>query len=192
MTMGLMALAIAVSLVMGLLLGGEVRYAFKGGAPREVGELTHLMPDEGLSNRYVRGSGLLSMAGAIRYERSLEGDSFRLAPVAGNPMIWVEIRVPEGMEGPKFVPPTSFAGRLVPLRGAGLRHLGLRESVRRLGGGEMPEGAWLLVDGASPRASRWAVAMVALFVAFAAWNAAGLVRLTRPRRAPLVPAGAGN
>ncbi len=191
LTMGLMALAIAVSLGMSLLLGSEVQYAFGGGAPREVGELTHLMPGVALSNRYVRATGLLSMAGAIRYERPLEGDSFRLAPVAGNPKIWVEIRVPEGMEGPKFVPPTSFAGRLVPLRGAGLRHLGLSASLRRLGGAEVPEGAWLLVDGASPRASRWAAALVLLFVAFAAWNVAGLLRLAKPRRAPPLPGGAG-
>jgi hypothetical protein len=182
LTMGLMALAIAVSLGMSVLLGGEVHYAFAGGPPREVGDLTHLAPGEGHANRYVRASGLLSMAGAIRYERPLEGDSFRLAPVAGNARIWVEIRVPEGMEGPKFVPPTSFAGRLVPLREAGLRHLGLAASVRRLGGGEVPEGAWLLVDGASPRASRWAVALALLFVAFAGWNAAGLLRLAKPRR----------
>lgn len=186
MTMGLMVLAIAVSLGMSSLLRGEVQYAFTGGLPREVGDLTHLAPSEGLSNRYVRASGLLSMAGAIRYERPLEGDSFRLAPVAGNANVWVEIRVPEGMEGPKFVPPTSFAGRLVPLREAGLRHLGLAASVRRLGGGDVPEGAWLMVDGASPRASRWAVALVLLFAAFASWNAAGLLRLARPRRgAPL-------
>lgn len=186
LTMGLMVLAIAVSLGMSSLLRGEVQYAFTGGLPREVGDLTHLAPSEGLSNRYVRASGLLSMAGAIRYERPLEGDSFRLAPVAGNANVWVEIRVPEGMEGPKFVPPTSFAGRLVPLREAGLRHLGLAASVRRLGGGDVPEGAWLMVDGASPRASRWAVALVLLFAAFASWNAAGLLRLARPRRgAPL-------
>ncbi|MCU0685609.1 MAG: hypothetical protein MUF34_25765 [Polyangiaceae bacterium] len=183
LTMGLMSLAIAVSLGMSLLLAGEVRYAFGGGPPREVGDLTHLTPGEELSNRYVRAAALLSMAGAIRYERPLEGDSFRLAPVAGNPAVWAEIRIPEGMEGPKFVPPTSFAGRLVPLREAGLRHLGLAASLRRLGGAEVPEGAWLLVDGASPRASRWAVALSLLFASFAAWNAAGLVRLAKPRRA---------
>jgi hypothetical protein len=180
--MVLMALAVAVSLAMAVLLGGEVRYAWAGGAPDEVGDLTRLEPTVALSNRYVRATGLLSMAGAIRYERPLEGDSFRLAPVAGNPRIWVEIRVPEGMEGPKFVPPTSYAGRLVPFRGAGLRHVGLAASVRRLGGGEVPEGAWLLVDGASPRASRWAVALALVFGGFAAWNVTGLVRLVRPRR----------
>jgi hypothetical protein len=41
----------------------------------------------------------------------------------------------------------------------------------------VPEGAWLLIDGSSPRASRWAVALVALFLGFAAWNIAGIVRV---------------
>jgi hypothetical protein len=162
---------------MGVALLGEARYALTPGQPADVGDLTPLRPGTDLANRYVRATGLLGTAGAIRYGRAAEGDSFRLAPVAGNPGLWVEIRVPEGFEGPRFVPPTQFAGRLVPFKDAGIRHVGLANAVRDQSELRIPEGAWLLIDGSSPRASRWAVALVALFAAFAVWNLAGVARV---------------
>lgn len=166
-------------------LRGEARYAFTPGAPLEVGDLTSLHPTGDLANRYVRGSALLGTSGAIKYGRAAEGDSFRLAPVAGNPDVWVEIRVPEGFEGPRFVPPTSFAGRLVPFGSAGLRHSSLAAAVRERTHVTVPSNAWLLVDGSSPRASRWALALVLLFAGFSGWNlvAAGrLIARVRDRR----------
>jgi tellurite resistance protein TehA-like permease len=41
----------------------------------------------------------------------------------------------------------------------------------------VPEGSWILVDGTSPRASRWALALAALFLGFAVWNTVSAVRL---------------
>lgn len=175
----LMGATLVASLWMAVALRGEIRYALSPAAPLEVGDLVQSTPDPGMANRYVRATGLLASAGAIRYERPMEGDSFRLAPIAGNPNVWVEIRVPEGMEGPKFAPPTSFVGRLVPFERAGLRHAGLEKSVAAAGGGAVPAQAWLLVEGASPRASRWAIALGVLLFYFACWNGVGLYRLLR-------------
>ncbi len=180
----LMALTALASAWMAVALLAEARYALSPGQPAELGDLTPLHPSADLANRYVRATGLLSTSGAIRYGRAAEGDSFRLAPVAGNPGLWVEIRVPEGLEGPRFVPPTTFAGRLVPFRKAGVRHVGLTRSVHEQTEVTVPEDAWLLIDGSSPRASRWAVALTALFAGFAAWNLAGIARiLARVREA---------
>jgi hypothetical protein len=182
----LMALTAAAAVWMALALLGEARYALAPGQPFDVGDLTSLRLDEGsrpqapgadLANHYVSGTGLLGTRGAIRYGRAAEGDSFRLAPVAGNPGLWVEIRVPEGFEGPRFVPPTTFAGRLVPFQKAGVRHVGLIKAVHDQTEVTVPEGAWLLIDGSSPRASRWAVALAALFAGFALWNVAGAARV---------------
>ena len=156
---------------------GEARYAVTPGQPLDIGDLAPLRPGVDLANRYVHATGLLGTQGAIRYGRAAEGDSFRLAPVAGNPGIWVEIRVPEGFEGPRFVPPTTFAGRLVPFKKVGLRHVGLSGSVQEQTQISMPENAWVLIDGSSPRASRWAVALTLLFFGFAAWNVAGVARV---------------
>ena len=179
LTVVLMAVTILASAALTLALRREVSYALSAKSPLDLGDLAQAAPPDGLENRYVRAEGLLSTAGAIRYERPMEGDSFRLAPLAGQRRVWVEIRVPEGLEGPKFTPPTIFAGRLVPFHSAGIRHLGLTASVESAGLGAVPEDALLLVDGASPRASRWSLALFALLAYFAAWNAVGLLRLTK-------------
>jgi hypothetical protein len=163
-------------------LQSEVGYATTSPVPTDVGDLATIDLRALQPGQYVEARGMLSTAGALRYSRPLEGDSFRLQPVAGNSSVWVEIRVPEGMEGPRFVPPTTFAGRLVPLRDAGIRHAGLAGSVKRETGAVLGEHAWVLIDGASPRASRWAVALFALFGFFGLWNIGNVVRILRPIR----------
>jgi hypothetical protein len=173
----LMAITALAAAWMAISLLAEGRYALSPGQPVDLGDLTSLHPGGDLANHYVRATGLLGTSGAIRYGRAAEGDSFRLAPVAGNPGLWVEIRVPEGFEGPRFVPPTTFAGRLVPFRKAGVRHVGLIKAVRDQAEVRIPDDAWLLIDGSSPRASRWAVALATLFAGFAAWNLAGMARI---------------
>ncbi|MEZ4295206.1 MAG: hypothetical protein R3B70_09545 [Polyangiaceae bacterium] len=180
----LMILTALAAITMSVLLFGEARYALAPSSPTEVGELATLKPTGDLENKYVLASGLLGATGAIRYARTAESDSFRLMPVAGNPAIWVEIRVPEGFEGPRFVPPNKFAGRLVPMSKAGMRHVGLAKSVKDQTEVTIPPDAWVLVDGASPRASRWAIALAAMFVAFAVWNLFGVARVLRPVRDP--------
>ena len=87
--------------------------------------------------------------------------------------------MPSGIEPGRYVPPTSFAGRLVRFDAAGPRHRGLAASVTELTGQPVPPGAWLLVDGEAPSQSRWAVALVVLFAGFAAWNAFVIARLAR-------------
>ena len=47
----------------------------------------------------------------------------------------------------------------MPFRKAGVRHVGLVKAVRAQTEVNVPEDAWLLIDGSSPRASRWAVAL---------------------------------
>lgn len=181
LTLVTMSVTLLVSLLMALALRGQAAYALTSAEPRDLGYLAQSDPGPQLANRYVRGEALLSSEGAVRYSRPVEGDSYRLAHVAGNERIWVEVRVPDGMEGPHFVPPSSFVGRLVPLKSAGLSHAELSEAVTTTGG-KMPADAWLLQDGAAPRGSRWAVGLMALFLAFAGFNAFGLYRLSRPVR----------
>lgn len=176
-TVLLMVLTAAAAAWMAVSLLGEARYAVTPGHPLDVGDLTALHPGEEMANRYVRATALLGTTGAIRYGRAAEGDSFRLAPVAGNPKLWVEIRVPEGFEGPRFVPPTVFAGRLVPFKKAGVRHVGLGGAVHEQTTSAVPEDAWLLIDGGSPRASRWAIALALLFAGFSVWNLASVARV---------------
>jgi len=183
-TVVLMAITAIAAAWMAVVLLGEARYALTRGDLLDVPDLATLTPGADIENRYVRTSGLLGTTGAIRYGRAAEGDSFRLAPIAANSKIWVEIRVPEGFEGPRFVPPTNFAGRFVPFKKAGVRHARLPESVRAQTDKPVPDDAWVLIDGCSPRASRWALALVLLFFGFSMWNVAGIVRILARVRDP--------
>jgi hypothetical protein len=168
------------SLVFAAAVAADVRYSLRMEAARDIGTLTRLAPAQELADTWVRAEGQLSVTEAIRYRRPLERDSYRLASVEQNPRIWVQIRVPEGEEDPRFVPPDSFVGRLIPVSGLGLRQRGLAEAIGDAGLSPVRGDAWLLVDGESPAALRWVLGLLALLLAFAAFNVVGLVRLLRP------------
>ncbi|HTQ07241.1 MAG TPA: hypothetical protein VMI54_25465 [Polyangiaceae bacterium] len=157
----------------------DVLYSFRGGPPRDLGDLVSLKLEPSLAGSWVRGEGQLSATRAIRYARPLEHDTYRLASVDGNPKLWVQIRVPANEEGPRFVPPDSFVGRLLPMSELGIRQRGLPDAVGKSGVDAPANDAWLLVDGESPAALRWALGLLALLLAFATFNVVGLVRLTR-------------
>jgi len=158
----------------------DVAYSLRGGEPVALGELgNNRRLDRGLANRWVQGEGELSTTKAIRYKRPLERDSYRLAELADNPRVWVQVRVPENEEGPRFVPPASFVGRLVPVSELSLRQRGLPDAVEKAGLEPPPADAWLLVDGESPKGQRWALGLLALLLAFSAFNVVGLLRLGR-------------
>ena len=180
LTLATLSATVLASLAMTHALASEVTYGLRGGAPVDLGSLAHVTPSADLDNAWVHGEALLATTGAVRYGRPLESDTYRLAPVAGNSKIWVQIRVPAGMEGPHFVPPTSFVGRLIPAGDAGLRHGGLRASVDEAGSTQMPDGAWLLIDGEAPATTRWTLGVVALLLGFAGFGVYGLYRLLRP------------
>jgi hypothetical protein len=181
-TLVVMSVTALASVAMLAAVLGEALYAVRGGSPTDLGELTAFSPNAERTNTFVRGGASLGNQGAIRYARPLETDSFRLAPVDGNPSVWVEIRVPREQESERFVPPASFVGRLVPFTRAGLRHVGLPEEVKAVTGAAVPEHAWLLVDGETPPSVSWALGLVGLFTGFLAFNTFGLVRLLRPIR----------
>jgi hypothetical protein len=190
-TLILMVLTTIAALALAWSLRGEARYATANSQPIEIGDLAHFTPSDSAKNSYVRASGSLGTTGAIRYGRAAEGDSFRLAPIAGNEKVWVEIRVPEGFEGPRFIPPSTFAGRLVPMSDAGLRQWMLRSDVEEKTGTRVPPDAWLLIDSTSPRASRWALLLTVLLLGFAAWNVVGIARILSRARDGAAPAPPG-
>jgi hypothetical protein len=71
---------------------------------------------------------------------------------------------------------------MMPIRGAAFRYRGLGSSVQELTGAVVPADAWVLVDGATPTASRWTVALAALFALFAGYNLVTIARIVRPVR----------
>jgi len=174
---GLLGFTALVCTAMAVSLSSDAAFAFAQPIARNLGELA-TAPAEALEGAgFVRGHGLVGAGGAIRYERPLQSDTFRAVPVAGRPDVWIELRLPAGAESGRYVPPAEFQGRLVRLDEAGPRHRGLRSAIEATTGQKLPAKAWLLVDGESPKNSRWAVMLVAMFGAFAAWNAGAIRKL---------------
>jgi hypothetical protein len=179
-TLVTLGIGAALSLRLALAVVPDVTYSLQGGTPRDLGDLTSARLEAALDDSWVHGEGQLSVTRAIRYARPLEHDTYRLASVEGKPNVWVQIRVPANEEGPRFVPPDSFVGRMIPMSKLGIRQRGLRDAVREAGLTRPGDDAWLLVDGESPAALRWALGLFGLLLAFAAFNVLGLVRLLRP------------
>jgi len=179
-TVTLMIATGVLAAIMMIGLFSDVRYALTSSDPEDIGDLGRWTPDASMTNRFVRGTGRLG-TGGIRYDRPMERDSFQLNPIAGNDKVWVEMRLPSGSES-SLPPPTVLVGRLMPFAKAALRYGGLARSVREATGVELPADAWVLVDGATPNASRWTVALAALFAVFAAYNLVTIARVVRPAR----------
>lgn len=170
---GLAALGLMVALRV------HVAYGLMGGQPVEVGALAHFQPSDSQANTWIHGYGALG-GPAVSYRRPLDPDRFRLAPLADNPRIWIEMREPGDSDPAFFVAPESFVGRLTPVNEPGLRHNDLLAALRATGQATPPADAWLLIDGESPASDRGMVGLAALLMAFAGFSIFGLYRLAAP------------
>jgi hypothetical protein len=179
LTVALLFLVALTASAMTVSLRGEAAYAFSDAAGVDVGDLYAVSPTAIQGNSYVRGHGALGGALAVRFERPFERDTYRVWPVMGRRDVWVETRVPAGEEGSRYLPPTTFAGRVVRWSESGIRHRGLEATAAALSGQAIPAGAWLIVDGESPARARWALSLAVLFAGFAVWSVVTAARLLR-------------
>lgn len=166
-----------------LSLRGELGFSLASGAPRALGELSAFSPQRGDANTWVQGEGSLEIDGAVAYHRPLESDSYRLSRVSGANKLWVQVRVPRDDDDPdhkRFVPPSSFVGRLVPISQGGLRLSQLPSAIAAAGRPPLPSDAWLLIDGEAPATTRWTLGLGLLLLGFAGFSLYGLQRLLRP------------
>jgi hypothetical protein len=174
----LLATAVA-SVAMALALRNDAKYSFADTIPEDLGELAKAQPSAFAQNHYVHGRAVLGGASALRFERPFQSDTFRVSPVQGHPNIWAEVRVREGAETGRYVPPSEFTGHLVRFDAAGPKQRGLARAIEDATGQKVPEGAWLIVDGEAPSDSKWAVALMAMFSTFALWNVLSALKLVR-------------
>jgi hypothetical protein len=175
-----LTLTVLASVALLAALRSDFEYAWYSLPPTDIGDLATFESARKHANTWARAEGSLSATNAIRYGRPLESDTYRLAPVENNPDLWVQVRVPSGLEGPHFVPPTSFVGRLVPLRDAGLRYSGLPSAAEEATSAAPTPSAWILIDGEAPSTTRWVMGLMVLFVFCAGFGIYGLARLIRP------------
>jgi hypothetical protein len=181
LTVVTLGFAAVLSLAMVFALRGDVAYALARSTPAGLGELRTASSETLAANEngLVRAEGMLGAAGGIRYERPFLDDTFRTLAVAGRDDIWVDVRVPAGLESGRWEPPRAFTGRLVRFGGAGPRHRGLASAIERTTGSAVPAAAWLVVDGEDPESARWTVLLAAMFLGFAVWNAMSIARILR-------------
>src|SRR4051812_24333369 len=183
LTLAVMSVTLLGSLLLTFALRGELVFSLSGKPPHAVGELSRFTPHAQDENTWVQGEGELEVQGAIAYRRPLENDSYRLSRVSGAEKLWVQVRVPRDEDDPdhkRFVPPTSFVGRLVPASHGGVRLSQLGSAIAEAGRPPLPSDAWLLIDGEGPASTRWTLGLGALLLGFAAFNLIGLMRLLRP------------
>lgn len=183
LTLVVMATTLLASLALAASLRGELWFSLSSAAPRAVGELSAFKPQRHDENTWIQGEGELEIHGAIAYRRPLEGASYRLSRVRGADKLWVQVRVPADDDDPghkRFVPPTSFVGRLVPAAHGGVRLSQLSGAIAEAGRPPLPGDAWLLIDGEAPATTRWTLGVAALLLGFAAFNLYGLRSLLRP------------
>jgi hypothetical protein len=157
----------------------DVSYAFVSAPPREVGDLAAW---DGSDGGYVRATGRVSAARAIRYDRLFSTGSFRLCPIlreGEGEAVWVELTLPEGVDTARFIPPDHFEGRLVPFEQAGPRYRGLAGAVQRETGRTIGPRAWLLISEGAPSAVQWAPLLALLMTLLATWNVVALAKLAR-------------
>jgi len=176
LTMGL-TVALSGWIISGL--SAQAVFALRGGAPRELGSLTNVQLTPNLENVWVHGAAELADR-SIEYRRPLDADRYRLSEVKGNGNVWVELRIPSGIEPEHYVPPNSFVGRLVPFEKTGLRHRALADDVAEALGHPPSPNAWLLIDGEAPATTRWTLGLILLFLAFVLFNVWGIARLFAP------------
>ncbi len=178
LTLVLLLVTTLAALAMVVSLRHDAAYAFARAASTDLGDL-RTSEISFTPNSFAMGRGMLASSQALRYERPFESDTYRIAPVAGRPNVWVEVRVPAGQEGSRYVPKETFSGRLIPFSSTGPRHRGLPSAITAKTGLVVTDDAWLVVDGEAPTNSRWAVALVTLFSAFALWSLVAFFRLAR-------------
>lgn len=183
LTLVVMSVTLLGSILLTFALRGELSFSLSGKPPHGVGELSRFKPQAHDENTWVQGEGELEVEGAIAYRRPLEADSYRLSRVTGTHKLWVQVRVPRDDDDPnhkRFVPPTSFVGRLVPADHGGVRLSQLSGAIAEAGRPELPGDAWLLIDGEAPATTRWTLGVGVLLLGFAAFNLFGLRHLLRP------------
>ena len=181
-TVGMLVFTALASLAMVVALRQDAAYAFASAQPTDLGDLGGAPAGAFVENGFVRGSAMLGAAHAIKFERPLVSDSFRLMPVVGRPNVWVEVRVPAGAENIRYVPPNQLTGHLVRFDSAGPKHRGLASAIHDATGQKVPDASWLLVEGDAPMGARWAIMLVAMFLGFAVWNLSITAKMLRKVR----------
>ncbi len=169
-----------VSLALGWQFKDDAVYAMRGGSPHSLGDGRVVSSAElaAHANGYVTLQASPSMAGAVTYSRWIFPGEHLVFPVAGREGEAVYVQVSQ--DGAAALSRGEFQGRLIPFEGAGGRYAPVGNYLRTRLGAPVQGATWLLVDGATPQAMRWAPLVASLLLALALSDLGLLLRLLRP------------
>jgi hypothetical protein len=167
-----------VSLALATQFVDDVRYAMSPATPFDLGAGISASPEAVGANRWVILRGSASMAGAVTYSRPLAPGQHLVFPVAGRDTT-TPFYVQVSQDNADALTRGEFQGRLIPFDAAGGRYARVGHFLHDNFNRAVNNQTWLLVDGATPRASMWAPFVVTLLVALALSNALLLTRLLR-------------
>ena len=171
--------SIVAAALLAFALRHDLRYAFASAQPIDLAANATTEQLRGASHQYVSLAGIPGGVGAIDYRRAARGGVHRLAPLVDRPDVFVELRLPDGVDPSRFVPPTTVQGRLVPLDEGGVRFGDARGLLERATGHAVPANAFLLEAGAQPSMRAPAVVLGGVALLVLAVQAAFLVRTRR-------------
>ncbi len=180
LTLAVMAFTMVAAGFLAWQLRSEAMYALNAEAATEVGVLAEPQLSAAHDNTFARARVVLKDKPLVRFRRPVDGDEYHVAQVQGASAEhrWVAYRVPTALAGPRFVPPSLVAGRLVRVRDLGARYRGLRKALERASGAQ-EAGSWVLVDGQDPRGAGWQLGLLLLLLALVGWNGVAAIRILR-------------
>lgn len=143
-------ISIVFAAVLAFALRHDIRYALSPHSAVELSPNASTAELSAAAHRWVSIKGIPGGVGAVDYRRPAQAGVYRLAPLVDRPDILVELRLPEGADPSRFVPPTSISGRLVPLDDGGVRFGDARGLLERATGRAVPANSFLLESGAEP------------------------------------------
>lgn len=174
--------SIVVAGLLAFALRHDLRYAL---APSSAVELSPNATSAELSaatDHLVSIKGIPGGVGAVDYRRPVQGGLYRLAPLVDRPDIFAELRLPDGVDPARFVPPTTVEGRLVPIDAGGVRFGDARALLESATGRPVPAPAYLIEVGARPSLGAPAAVLGVVALLVCAAQAALLVTQASKRR----------
>ena len=180
---GVRMFSIAVAGLLAFALRNDLRYALGPSSPIELSPRATAAELDAASHHHVAMKGIPGGVGAVDYRRPLQSGTYRLAPLVDRPDVYAELRLPDGVDPRRFVPPTFIEGRLVPLDAGGVRFGDARALIEGSTGKPAPAPAYLIEVGARPTVRNPAVALGALALLVCAAQGAALLAQLR-RKAP--------
>jgi hypothetical protein len=176
--------AIAASAALAFALRHDLRFALSSRTPIDLPATPTTAQLEGAAHRLVDIRGVPGGVGAVDYRRPIGNGLYRLAPLVDQPNVYVELRLPDGIDPTRYIPPTSLHGRLVPMDEGGARFSSARALIQSSTGRPAPAQTFILEEGAQPSlASPGAViAMLALLLCIGQ-----VAMMVRPRKSAAGP-----